>query len=65
MRWTAKRKAEVLAELEARPDASAEIMDRHGLSEAELDEWRDTRTKLGDHGLKATVVIPGWRRRGV
>lgn len=57
-RWTAKRKAEVLAELDAEPDRSAEIMDRHGLSAEELVAWRLAFDAQGYAGLAALKPRP-------
>jgi len=60
VRWTARRKAEVLAELakaETVEEARA-IMARVGLDEAELLEWRDRMAAAGESGLRAYNVRP-------
>lgn len=59
MRWTAKRKAEVLDAIRAAPEASAEIMTRHGLSAEELAHWTQARADRGDRGLR---VFDRYRR---
>jgi hypothetical protein len=59
MRWTAKRKAEVLDAIAATPEASAEIMERHGLSAEELAHWSRARAERGDQGLR---VFDRYRR---
>lgn len=51
MRWTARRKAEVLEELRAAPEQSAEIMTRHGLSAEEATEWLRAEAEHGRAGL--------------
>lgn len=66
MRWTAKRKAEVLDALDRLPDQSAEIMQRHGLSAEELIDWRRAADRGGLAALtvKAIELRPGVVKRG-
>lgn len=52
MRWTAKRKAEVLGEIDREPEAVASIMQRHGLSAEELVHWRAASAEHGLAGLR-------------
>lgn len=51
MRWTAQRKAEVLSAIAADPACELALMDHHGLSAEELDEWRRAEADAGQAGL--------------
>ena len=62
MRWTASRKADVLARIDRDPDQAAAIMAEHNLSAEELIDWRRGHDRAGHAGLKIAALD---RRPGV
>lgn len=66
MRWTASRKADVLARIDRDPEQAPSIMAEHRISAEELIDWRRGHDRAGHAGLKlkALAVRPGVQRRG-
>ena len=56
MRWTASRKADVLADMAAHPEQSVEIMKRHNLSAEEATEWLRAEAAQGREGLRVKAI---------
>lgn len=59
-RWVASRKAAVVSAVDAGAISVAHACSRFGLSEEELDQWRDS---LGKHGVHALLVTKMQRFR--
>jgi transposase-like protein len=55
-RWTARRKAEVIAAIKGKLLTRAEALKRYGWTESELSYWMDALQKFGLDGLKVTKV---------
>jgi len=56
MRWVASRKALVVKAVRHGLVPRAEILERYGISEEELDAWLDAVDRHGEVALKATAV---------
>jgi Protein of unknown function (DUF1153) len=63
MRWTVRRKAEVVVAIAQGRITIAEAKERHGLSEEELAAWQRDYTAHGEAGLRATW-LQQYRRGG-
>ena len=55
MRWTASRKAELLARLRARIITLPDALRRYRLTLEEVDQWQQAHRRAGQPGLKATA----------
>lgn len=55
-RWVASRKAVIVQALAHGLIARAEVLQRYGLSDEELDIWADAVKKHGIAGLKVTAI---------
>lgn len=55
-RWVVRRKALVVAGIEAGLLSEDEACARYSLSKEELDHWKELFSKHGVHGLRATRV---------
>lgn len=55
-RWVASRKAIIVQALAHGLIARAEVLERYGLSEEELELWADAVKKHGTAGLKVTSI---------
>ena len=55
-RWVASRKAIVVKAVDAGLVSTDEACRRYGLSEEELQAWRDALAEHGEQGLKATAL---------
>lgn len=63
MRWTAKRKAELLDAISREPERSAEIMAEHNVSAEELIGWRRGLESEGLGGLAVKALDRRPKRR--
>ncbi|MEJ5977932.1 DUF1153 domain-containing protein [Novosphingobium sp. PS1R-30] len=54
VRWTARRKAEIIAAVEAQLVTAEDACNWYGLSAEELDEWRRATERDGVAGLRVT-----------
>jgi len=63
MRWTARRKEEIIVGLEAGMITTAEAQKRHGLSDDELAAWRRDYATHGLPGLHVTTLQPAHKKK--
>jgi len=61
MRYTARRKLELMVAADASADGGAGLLAAHGVTAEELAGWRERHRLYGVNGLKTTKVQP---RRG-
>ena len=62
LRWTARRKAEIVAAVNARLVAAQDACKWYGLSAEELEEWRRASERAGEAGLRVTASQDARRR---
>jgi transposase-like protein len=62
MRWTFKRKAEIVAALRAGTVTAKELKLQHGISPEELATWVSAYDKHGVDGLRVTKLVPAVER---
>jgi len=62
MRWTAKRKAAIVAAVGVGEITAADVERDHGVSSAELEAWRRDLAAYGLKGLKVKRRQPDLRR---
>jgi transposase-like protein len=63
MRWTMKRKAEIIEAIQNGRMTAAEATERHGLSEEELAAWMRNYLAHGKDGLRVTKLQQYQSRR--